>query len=245
MTSLNRRAAGCVIFLCGIANSQSTPSIQQKSERSMCANVIALIGDVKMNCSDLTEEQKKALKDIPAILKMAVTNQNYLADIKAKLDSMSMQQPTVTNNCPNGICISGGQVDHPTVNNNLSESLPHLLGFQLIDSSDPKYHLPVEQHKETVTFRLYTDTSWSDPQFLVVCDRPCYANYMAAENPGITIHPNFRTATSENPNVTVFLPIHDRPFPEGVYFLFQVASKDDNPIKVLRVEAVHLPLRPQ
>jgi hypothetical protein len=196
MTKLSIRTALLVACLCGAAISQ-TPTVQQKSEKSTCTNILALAGNINMNCSDLTPAQKKALADIPAILKMALTNQNYLEAILQKLNDMSQSSaPVTTNIAPGGFAVSGGYLDHPSINK-LSEPLPHLLGFELIDSSDSKYHLPLDQNKQTVTFRLYTDTSWSDPQFLVLCDRPCYANYMSAENPGVTMIPNFRTGNTE------------------------------------------------
>jgi hypothetical protein len=244
MAKPNLKAVLLVAFLANFDYGQ-TPAVQQKSEKSTCTNILALTGDVNMNCSNLTPAQKKALADIPAILKMALSNQGYLEAILKKLNDLSQPSaPITTNIAPGGFAVSGGYLDHPTINK-LSEPLPQLLGFELIDGTDSKYHLPLERNKQTVTFRLYTDTSWNDPQFVVLCNRPCYANYMSAENPGVTMIPNFRTGTTDNPNLTVFLPIQDRPFPEGVYFLFQVASKDDQPIKILRVEPVHVPLTPQ
>jgi hypothetical protein len=119
MKTLNRRAA--VVFIAcisAISGGQTPPSVQQKAERSICANIVALTGDVKLNCSNLTEEQKKALKDIPAILKMAVSNQAYLAEILAKMEEMNRPQPAVTNNiAPGGFATSGGTLINPSVNN--------------------------------------------------------------------------------------------------------------------------------
>lgn len=97
-----------------------TPSVQQKSERSICANVVALVGDVKLNCSNLTDAQKKAIALIPSLLKETMNNQSFLEDIKKRLDDIS-QQPTVTNNAPGGFATSGGTLINPKVYNILTD----------------------------------------------------------------------------------------------------------------------------
>lgn len=71
-----------------------------------------------MNCSNLTEAQRRSLKEIPLILRMAINNQTYLAAIMAKMDEMNRPQPPVTNNvAPGGFATSGGTLVNPTVNN--------------------------------------------------------------------------------------------------------------------------------
>lgn len=83
MATLNTKM-GVLLFACtsGLIYGQTKqPSIEQKAEKSVCANIVALTGNVNMNCSNLsslTPAQKKALADIPEILKMALANQNYL-----------------------------------------------------------------------------------------------------------------------------------------------------------------------
>jgi len=61
------------------AYSQSDSTAQQKLERVTCSNIVALAGDVNVNCSNLTPAQKKALENVPAIMK--------------KLTEMSATQP--------------------------------------------------------------------------------------------------------------------------------------------------------
>jgi len=68
------------------AYSQSDSTAQQKLERVTCSNIVALAGDVNVNCSNLTPAQKKALK-------MAIENQGYLDAIMKKLTEMSATQP--------------------------------------------------------------------------------------------------------------------------------------------------------
>lgn len=99
------------------ANGQTAPTVHQTSTRSSCANIVALSG-AKVNCSNLTPAQRKAIESIPSILKTALENQDYLDVIMKKLDEMSAsQQPGTTNNAPGGFAISGGTVIAPNVNN--------------------------------------------------------------------------------------------------------------------------------
>jgi hypothetical protein len=245
MEKLNRSIA--LLFACvvSVGHSQTKPAmIQQDSEKSICANVVALTGNVEMKCSNLTPAQKQALADIPNILKMALSNGDYLKAIKKQLEDMAKTVPTVTNVAPGGFAVSGGTLVNPQVTNNLSEPMPHIKGLEILTSGVPISGVPIDKTKYIVSFRFYTDSSWNDPQFGVLCDRPCYAFAMASQEAKIVITPNFRVGTNGNPNVTVFLPRYDRPFPEDEYFVFSVASRDGQPIHVLDVAPIKAEIRP-
>lgn len=45
----NVKIALLLAFVVTVAQSQTTPSVQQKSEKSTCSNIVALAGDVKIN----------------------------------------------------------------------------------------------------------------------------------------------------------------------------------------------------
>jgi hypothetical protein len=72
-------------LIAATARCQSIPGGQQKSEYSNCSNIIALAGDVNINCSTLTPEQKRILERIPAILNKILKSQN---DEKAMMDKL-------------------------------------------------------------------------------------------------------------------------------------------------------------
>jgi hypothetical protein len=74
------------------ASSQTGPNVHQTATKSSCVNIVALSG-AKVDCSNLIPAQKKALAEIPSILKMTFENQNYLDAIMKKLEEMS-QAPT-------------------------------------------------------------------------------------------------------------------------------------------------------
>src|ERR1700733_9042687 len=72
---------------------QAPPTVHQTATQSSCSNIVALSG-AKVDCSNLTPEQRKSLADIPAIMKMALENKNYLDAILAKLNEFKEQPST-------------------------------------------------------------------------------------------------------------------------------------------------------
>ena len=99
------------------ANGQTAPTIHQSAKQSSCSNIVALSG-AKVDCTNLTPAQKKALEHIPAILKMAVENQDYLDAIMKKLDELSQASPQpVVNYAPGGFATSGGTLIDPQITN--------------------------------------------------------------------------------------------------------------------------------
>jgi hypothetical protein len=74
---------------------------------------------LNLNCTDLTPTQSKALADIPMILKLALTNQDYLNAILTKLNEIEKAQgsQTTLNYAPKGIANSGTINGNATVIN--------------------------------------------------------------------------------------------------------------------------------
>jgi hypothetical protein len=80
----HRPAAALILAASSVAVSQSTPPSQQ-ALNSSCANIVAMAG-AKVDCSNLTEVQRKAIANLPAIMKMALEDQNYFKEILDKLN---------------------------------------------------------------------------------------------------------------------------------------------------------------
>lgn len=112
---------GTILSAVCMAQTKDT-TIQQKADKSLCANVVALTGDVNLNCSTLSPSQAKAIKEIPAILKLALANQQYLSDILAKLEEVSRKSPLAvssseqTQNCNGSNCVQGTNYAPQTLN---------------------------------------------------------------------------------------------------------------------------------
>jgi hypothetical protein len=75
-------------FIATGAHGQSKPNLEQNSARSACSNIVALTGDVNINCSSLTPQQKKTLDTIPAILRKILANQIDTKTVMDKLDEI-------------------------------------------------------------------------------------------------------------------------------------------------------------
>jgi hypothetical protein len=113
-------AVESIMIICSVAfvYGQTTSNVHQTATRSTCSNIVALSG-AKVDCSNLTPAQKKALENIPSILRMTFENKDYLDAIMKKLDEISKTEslPPQIVSAPNGIAIGGGTVTNPTVNN--------------------------------------------------------------------------------------------------------------------------------
>jgi len=65
---------------------QTLPSVTQDAKNSSCSNIVALAGDVKIDCSSLTPAQQKIIESIPSILHKILANQVDAETILSKLD---------------------------------------------------------------------------------------------------------------------------------------------------------------
>jgi hypothetical protein len=112
-------ASSALLLSLMLAHGQTIPTVQQKSERSTCTNIVALTGNVKVNCSNLTPDQKKMLERIPALLKKILANQGDSNALMDKMDEIlrATSRPIETVNAPNGIGTIGGTLINPEVNN--------------------------------------------------------------------------------------------------------------------------------
>src|SRR5271170_6313604 len=72
---------------------QTSTAIKQQAKKSNCSNIVALAGDVKVDCSHLTTAQQRAIANIPAILKLSLTNEEFLKSIIVKLDEALKIKP--------------------------------------------------------------------------------------------------------------------------------------------------------
>jgi hypothetical protein len=75
-------------FIATGAHGQGISNVEQNSARSACSNIVALTGDVNINCSSLTPQQKKTLDTIPAILRKILANQIDTKTVMDKLDEI-------------------------------------------------------------------------------------------------------------------------------------------------------------
>lgn len=130
MRRKNLRSAW-IILLTIPALTQTTPTVQQKAEKSACSNIVALTGNVDIKCSTLTPEQGKALIQIKMMLQKMLADKidpNLIKQMDEKLDEIKRiaSQPSIQNNAPNGIAVSGGTLINPQVTNINTSAIPVL-----------------------------------------------------------------------------------------------------------------------
>jgi hypothetical protein len=135
MTKRSRLSVSVTLFLvCATALSlaQQSSTISQKSDKSLCSNIVALSGSLNVNCSSLTPAQQKILANLPRVLNKILTNQLDTDAIMAKLDEMarSQQGNTIVQYCTAGICNNGINNGSQTVINNKPADR-HLISSQV------------------------------------------------------------------------------------------------------------------
>jgi hypothetical protein len=79
--------SGALVLLCRFAWCQA-PTIKQEAKDSSCTNIVALTGNVNINCSSLTPAQRKIIDSIPALLNKIFVNQLDPEAVMTKLDEM-------------------------------------------------------------------------------------------------------------------------------------------------------------
>jgi hypothetical protein len=125
-------------FIATVAHGQSTPKIEQNSNKSVCSNIVALTGDVHINCSSLTPEQKKTLDTIPAILRKILANEIDPKTVMEKLDEIlaaasRQATPSVAQSNSGGINIQQGTTgaDSPIINSPITVgNIPKAISVQ-------------------------------------------------------------------------------------------------------------------
>lgn len=72
--------------------SQGSPPIKQDAKNVACANIVALAGNVNVNCSILTPSQRALIESIPEVLNKILLNQLDPNAVMAKLDEIIANQ---------------------------------------------------------------------------------------------------------------------------------------------------------
>jgi len=114
------------------------PNLEQNSAKSACSNIVALTGDININCSSLTPQQKKTLDTIPAILRKILTNQIDAKTVMDKLDEIlaATSRPatlTAVQSNTGGINIQQGTTgaDSPIINSPITVgNIPKAISVQ-------------------------------------------------------------------------------------------------------------------
>jgi hypothetical protein len=175
----------CLALSAISAYGQNPPGVEQKSDKSACSNIVALAGNISVNCSSLTPEQKIALERIPAILNKILANELDANLVMKKLDEMiqANSRPTETVNAPNGIGSIGSTLINPQVNNyrnplpqiDVSESSP-VPAEPVPQSTEPRgvHHRPGMLYGNPGASVIVTVKSiFYDPAFIAECSVPC------------------------------------------------------------------------
>jgi hypothetical protein len=74
-----------MLILSSLQAGQTPSSIKQDAKNSPCSNIVALAGDVKLDCSSLTPKQQQIIESIPVMLRTIIANQ---LDPKAVMDKL-------------------------------------------------------------------------------------------------------------------------------------------------------------
>jgi len=125
-------------FIATGAHGQSIPNLEQNSAKSGCSDIVALAGDVTINCSSLTSEQKKTLDTIPAILRKILAKKIDTKAVMDKLDEIVAATsrpaiPTTVQNNNGGINIQQGTIgaDSPIINSPITVgNIPKAISVQ-------------------------------------------------------------------------------------------------------------------
>jgi hypothetical protein len=83
----NIRAGFALVIIGGTALCQQ-PGIKQDSKNSSCSNIVALAGNVSLNCFSLTTAQRRIIDSIPTVLNKILANQLDPDVVMAKLDEI-------------------------------------------------------------------------------------------------------------------------------------------------------------
>jgi hypothetical protein len=132
-----------VFVLAGITTGQNPPTVTQEAKGSPCSNIVALTGDVKIDCSSLTSAQQKIIDSIPALLRNIIAHQLDADKVIAKLDDcLKMENPNLpkkTYSCDGSVNSFGPSTDGGGMT-------------QFHGNADPDFHQMAE---------LYNSENWA------------------------------------------------------------------------------------
>jgi hypothetical protein len=229
--------------------SKPLPSVDQRAERSNCTNIVALTGNVNINCSYLTPDQKKAISNIPSILKMALENKNYLEAILQKFDEMSKITPTVVNYAPGGFATSGGYIDHPTINTFRPPLPPIDVSEPIYGKAQPIYSQPmvrpgqmpappqqVGMSHPTASVKITLNGIFQNPQFVADCNVPCALTMQSFLGPGTSSSSDSRdfSPIATGDHMSAGAAINRQMF-IGEKIQLDFESLDDRPLEIKNV----------
>jgi hypothetical protein len=191
------------------AMGQAGAAVKQKPGQSLCSNVVALAGNVNINCSTLSKSEKATIDSIPAILHKILVNELPTDEVLKKLDelqkeiadrnslstSISVQCDQNSGNCAgvnNGQQITNryGEQEPPPVILNVEQTRLGAGAKLILDEPGDL----VKNPGVIITFTV--DRIFSIPEFDIFCDHPCKASDGAIQN-GMMFQA--RTFDSTNP----------------------------------------------
>jgi hypothetical protein len=176
-------------FVATAVSGQTTPKVEQNSDKSSCSNIVALAGNVNVNCSSLTPEQKKLLEKIPILLNRILANQGDPKAISDKLDEVldalsNLNQTPTVNYAPGGFATSGGTLVNPQVNN-FRDPLPQIeVTPSITIAAEPRPTIPSQvgrgqlqpdprTYSPGASVTITMKGVFRNPAFIADCDVPC------------------------------------------------------------------------
>ncbi len=157
-----------LLMLTNVANTQTKPPLNRPSYSISCSNIVALSGNVNINCSNLTVEQKKLLGEIPSLLHRILSNQDPKA-IMEKLDQIlevasRPAAPSVAQNNSGGINVqqatagnNSSIINSPVSIGQIPKSIPHA---DMVRLTAVLQHAP-----NKCSIRIQTDQWSAEPPF--------------------------------------------------------------------------------
>ena len=167
-----------LLGVCSLVMNGQTATVKQKSEKSICSNVVALAGDVHIDCASLTSAQRKAISGIPNIMKKILASQLDIAAVSAKLDELiSRPSDGPQNSAPGGYAISGGTVINPGIYH-FAPGLPEIEASTpqptRADQNSPQFPGdPARNLKPGVSVYIAVKSPFATPAFEADCNVPC------------------------------------------------------------------------
>ena len=74
--------------------STATPNVKQDAKNSSCSNIVALAGNVKIDCKSLTPAQQKLIESIPSLLNKILVRQLDPDAVRTMLENIQSQVNT-------------------------------------------------------------------------------------------------------------------------------------------------------
>jgi len=247
--SLNLALALAIV---ATAHAQTSPKVEQNSDKSTCSNIVALAGNVSVNCSNLTPEQQKLFGKIPTLLNRILANQANPKVLSDKLDEVletlsRLNQPPTVNYAPGGFATSGGTLVNPQVNN-FRDPLPAIDVTQSMPiPAQPKPETPPQIvrglpfdpriYNPGASVTITVKGAFRNPAFVADCDVPCSfdSQFILQKGASISRSTDFQSlsrADNMGAGVAYNLQMY-----AGFKIQLTFRSLDDRPLTVSNVRA--------